>query len=121
MRGRFRVIGRAGSPARGTLDRADPRERAGWARRGGFSLDAWSESKATTRLAWGGCYAIARAPFVLERREQLAADRLVYRVARPQLDPSTQLRLTALELIDRLAGSPPSFTWVIPSRGATTR
>ena len=45
----------------------------------------------------------ARPPFALERLEQLADDQLVYRFPRPQPDGRTELRLTPLELIERLA------------------
>jgi hypothetical protein len=44
----------------------------------------------------------ARPPFALERLEQLASDQLVYRFPKPQPDGRTQLRLTPLELLDRL-------------------
>ena len=45
----------------------------------------------------------ARPPFALERLERLAHDQLVYRFPRPQPDGRTELRLTPLELIERLA------------------
>jgi Fe-S-cluster containining protein len=44
----------------------------------------------------------ARPPFALERLEQVRDDQLVYRLPKPQADGSTQLRLTPLELIERL-------------------
>jgi hypothetical protein len=45
----------------------------------------------------------ARPPFALERLEQLAGDELVYRFPKPQPDGRTELRLSPLELIERLA------------------
>jgi len=42
-------------------------------------------------------------PFALERIEQLGEDQLVYRFAKPLPDGRTELRLTPLELIERLA------------------
>ena len=51
----------------------------------------------------GGEGRCARPPFALERLEQLAHDHLVYRHPKPQPDGRTELRLTPLELIERLA------------------
>ena len=64
-----------------------------------------SGSKATTAPGWNGCCATvpARPPFALERLEQLAEDALVYRFPKPQPDGRTELRLTPLELLERLA------------------
>ena len=45
----------------------------------------------------------ARPPFALERLEQLPDGQLVYRFPKPQPDGTTQVRLTPLELLDRLA------------------
>ena len=45
----------------------------------------------------------ARPPFALERLEQLAHDQLIYRFPKHQPDGRTELRLTPVELIDRLA------------------
>ncbi|MGA8054621.1 MAG: transposase [Burkholderiales bacterium] len=45
----------------------------------------------------------ARPAFALERLEQVREQEFVYRLPRPQPDGTTQLRLTPLELIDRLA------------------
>ena len=53
--------------------------------------------------AWSGCYASAHPPFALERLEQLANGQLIYRLAKPHPRGTTQLRLTPLELIERLA------------------
>jgi len=45
----------------------------------------------------------ARPPVALERLEQLGEDALIYRFDQPQPDGRTQLRLTPLQLIERLA------------------
>ena len=45
----------------------------------------------------------ARPPFALERLAQVGEDQLVYRFAKPLPDGRTELRLTPLELIERLA------------------
>ena len=45
----------------------------------------------------------ARPPFAPERLEQLGQDQLVYRSPKPQSDGRTDLRLTPLEQLDRLA------------------
>jgi hypothetical protein len=45
----------------------------------------------------------ARPPFALERLEQTSDEELIYRFDKPQPDGRTQLRLTPLELLDRLA------------------
>ena len=42
-------------------------------------------------------------PFALERLELLDAERVVYRLPKPQRDGTTALTLTSLELIDQLA------------------
>jgi Putative transposase len=45
----------------------------------------------------------ARPPFALERLQQIGDNQLFYRLPQPRPDGSTQLRLTPLELIERLA------------------
>ena len=47
----------------------------------------------------------ARSAFALERLEQLHEDQLVYRFPKPQPDGRTELHLTPLQLIERLAAS----------------
>ena len=44
----------------------------------------------------------ARPPVALERLEQVRDDQFVYRFAKPLPDGRTELRLTLVELIDRL-------------------
>ena len=89
----------------GHLDAADARDMASWDHGAAFSLDASvlgskAPSAPGSRRRLRYC---ARPPFALERREQLGDDELIYRFDRPQPDGRTQLRLTPLELIDRLA------------------
>ena len=68
----------------GLLDTADARDMAGWDHGGGFSLDASvrieGQDRAGLQRLLGYC---ARPPFALERLEQIADDRLVYRFPRP--------------------------------------
>ena len=88
----------------GTLDQADARDMAGWHHGGGFSLDASVRIEGPDRAGLERLLRYcARPPFALERLEQLAHDQLVYRFPRPQPDGRTELRLTPLELIERLA------------------
>jgi hypothetical protein len=78
----------------------------------GFSLDA------AVRIEGGDRDGLervlrycARPPFALERLEADGADRLVYHLPKPGPDRRTELTLTPLELIDRLAAliPPPRF------------
>jgi hypothetical protein len=86
------------------LDAADARDMASWDHGGGFSLDALIRVEGPDPPAWNGCCAIARGrPLPLERLEHLGEDALIYRFDQPQPDGRTQLRLTPLQLIERLA------------------
>jgi hypothetical protein len=88
----------------GHLDAADAREMAGWDHGGGFSLDASVRIEGPDRAGLERLLRYcARPPFALERLEQLGDDELIYRFDKPQPDGRTQLRLTPLELIERLA------------------
>ena len=63
-----------------------------------------SASKAPTAPAWNGCCAIARGrPLRWSGSSSSATDALIYRFDQPQPDGRTQLRLTPLQLIERLA------------------
>ena len=88
----------------GTLDPAYARNMAGWHHGGGFSLDASvridGHDRAGLERLLRYC---ARPPFALQRLEQLPDGQLVYRFPKPQPDGTTQVRLTPLELIERLA------------------
>ena len=88
----------------GHLDQTDARDMAGWHHGGGFSLDAAVRIEGSDRAGLERLLRYcARPPFALERLEQVGHNQLVYRSPKPQPDGSTQLRLTPLELIDRLA------------------
>ena len=77
---------------------------AGWHHGGGFSLDASVRIDGADRAGLERLLRYcARPPFALERLEQVRHDQLVYHFPKPQPDGSTQLRLTPLELIERLA------------------
>jgi hypothetical protein len=75
-----------------------------WAHSGGFSIDAAVRIEGWDR---GGLERLlrycARPPFALERLEAIGTDRLVYHLPKPGPDGRTDLMLTPLELIDRLA------------------
>ena len=69
-----------------------------------FSLDAAVRIEGTDRAGLERLLRYcARPPFALERLEPLGHDQLVYRFPKPQPDGRTELRLTPLELLDRLA------------------
>ena len=88
----------------GHLDAADARDMASWDHGGGFSLDASVRIEGADRAGLERLLRYcARPPFALERLEQASDEELVYRFDKPQPDGHTQLRLTPLELIDRLA------------------
>ena len=77
---------------------------AGWHHGGGFSLDASVRIEGPDRAGLERLLRYcARPPFALERLEQVGDDQLVYRFPKPQPDGRTELRLTPLELIERLA------------------
>jgi hypothetical protein len=88
----------------GHLDPADARAMASWDHGAGFSLDASVRIEGHDRAGLERLLRYrARPPFALERLEQLGDDQLVYRFAKPQPDGRTELSLTPLELIERLA------------------
>ena len=88
----------------GYLDQGDVRDMASWDHGGGFSLDASVRIEGADRTGLERLLRYcARPPFALERLEQLGDDQLVYRFAKPQPDGRTELSLTPLELIERLA------------------
>ena len=88
----------------GHLDPADARDMAGWHHGGGFSLDASVRIEGADRAGLERLLRYcARPPFALERLEQLGHDQLVYRLPKPQPDGRTELRLSPLELLERLA------------------
>jgi hypothetical protein len=87
----------------GLIERDDVREMLAW-ENSGFSLDAAVCVAANDRAGLERLLRYcARPPFALERLELLDAERVVYRLPKPQPDGTTSLTLTPLELIDQLA------------------
>jgi hypothetical protein len=87
----------------GLIERDDVREMLAW-ENSGFSLDAAVRVGAHDRAGLERLLRYcARPPFALERLELLDAERVVYRLPKPQHDGTTALSLTPLELIDHLA------------------
>jgi hypothetical protein len=93
---------------RGILDKDDRKEMEQWDHGGGFSLDA------TVRIAANDRHGLerllrycARPAFAAERLEELDAHRLIYHLPKPGPDGRTQLILSPLELIDRIAALVP--------------
>ncbi len=96
----------------GLLDQADASGMLTWQGSGGFSIDASvrieGDDRAGVERLLRYC---ARPPFALERLHapggiaSLSSNesRLVYRLPKPTPDGSTELRLTPLELLERLA------------------
>jgi len=88
----------------GGLADEDRRQMQRWDHSGGFSVDAavriegWDRDGLERVLRY-----CARPPFALERLEPTGTDRLVYHLPKPGPDGRTDLMLTPVELIDRLA------------------
>jgi hypothetical protein len=87
----------------GLIELDDVRDMLAW-ENSGFSLDAAvrvaTHNRAGLERLLRYC---ARPPFALERLELLAAERVVYRLPKPQRGGCTALSLTPLERIDHLA------------------
>jgi hypothetical protein len=93
---------------RAILDKADCKEMKQWAHGGGFSRDATVRSAANDRQRLERLLRYwARAPFAAERREEWDGHRLIYQRAKPGPDGRTQLILSPLELIERIAALVP--------------
>jgi hypothetical protein len=87
----------------GLIEPDDVREMLAW-ENSGFSLDAAVRVGAHDRAGLERLLRYcARPPFALERLELIGAERVVYRLPKPQRGGSTALILTPLELIDHLA------------------
>jgi len=96
----------------GLIESNDVREMLAW-ENSGFSLDAAVRVGAHDRAGLERLLRYcARPPFALERLERLDAERVVYRLPKPQRDGTTVLTLTPLELVDQLAAR-------IPPQGIT--
>jgi hypothetical protein len=93
---------------RGILDKDERKEMELWSHGGGFSLDATVRIEANDRRGLERLLRYcARPPFAAERLEALAAQRLIYHLPKPGPDGRTQLILSPLELIERLAALVP--------------
>jgi hypothetical protein len=87
----------------GLIESNDVREMLAW-ENSGFSLDAAVRVGAHDRAGLERLLRYcARPPFALERLERLDAERVVYRLPKPQRDGTTVLTLTPLELVNQLA------------------
>ena len=87
----------------GLIEPDDVREMLAW-ENSGFSLDAAVRVGAHDRAGLERLLRYcARPPFALERLELIDAERVVYRLPKPQRDGTTALTLTPLELIEHLA------------------
>jgi hypothetical protein len=93
---------------RGILDKDDRKEVELWNHGGGFSLDATVRIEANDRRGLERLLRYcARPPFAAERLEALDAQRLIYHLPKPGPDGRTQLILSPLELIERIAALVP--------------
>ena len=89
---------------RGLIDRDDRLEMERWDHGGGFSLDAGVCIAASDRHGRERLLRYcARPPFAAERLEELDAHRLIYHLPKPGSDGRTQLILSPLDLIQRVA------------------
>jgi hypothetical protein len=93
---------------RGLIGKSDGEEMGNWVHGGGFSLDAsvciGGNDRAGLERLLRYC---ARPPFALEHLQQLDAEHLIYHSPKPRLDGSSDLVLTPLELIDKIAALVP--------------
>lgn len=93
---------------RGFIDADVRRDMEQWDYGGGFSLDARVRIAANDRRGLERLLRYcARGPFAAERLEELDAQRLIYQLPKPGADGRTQLILSPLELIARLAALVP--------------
>jgi hypothetical protein len=93
---------------RGWLDKTDRKEMEQWDHGGGFSLDASVRIGAHDRRGLERLLRYcARPPFAAERLEELDEHRLIYSLPKPTPDGRTQLILSPLELIGRIAALVP--------------
>jgi hypothetical protein len=93
---------------RGLIDKDDRKEMEQWDHGGGFSLDASVRIQANDRRGLERLLRYcARPPFAAERLEELDAHRLIYHLPKPGPDGRTQVILSPLELIARIAALVP--------------
>ena len=92
----------------GILDKDERKDMEQWGHGGGFSLDATVRIEANDRHGLERLLRYcARPPFAAERLEEIDVHRLLYRLPKPGPDGRTQLILTPLELIARIAALVP--------------
>jgi hypothetical protein len=92
----------------GILDKDERRDMEQWSHGGGFSLDATVRIEANDRRGLERLLRYcARPPFAAERIEELDRHRLIYHLPKPGPDGRTQLILSPLELIERIAALVP--------------
>ncbi|QEP44778.1 IS91 family transposase [Ectothiorhodospiraceae bacterium BW-2] len=93
---------------RGLLEKADRQEMEQWDHGGGFSLDASVRIEAHDRRGMERLLRYcARPPFAADRLEEIDAQRLIYHLSKPGPDGQTQIILSPLELIGRIAALVP--------------
>jgi hypothetical protein len=91
-------------PRRGILEKDERMEMEPWEHGGGFSLDARVRIAANDRHGLERLLRYcARPPFAAERLEELDAHRLIYHLPKPGPEGRTQLILSPLELLERIA------------------
>ena len=92
----------------GLIDKGDSEMMGSWVHGGGFSVNASvcinEKDRAGLERLLRYC---ARPPFALEHLQQLDAEHLVYHSPKPGLDGSSDLVLTPLELIGKIAALVP--------------
>jgi hypothetical protein len=93
---------------RGLLKKEDRKEMEQWEHGGGFSLNASVRIKAHDRQGLERLLRYcARPPFAADRLEEIDAQRLIYYLPKPSIDGQTQIILSPLELIGRIAARVP--------------
>ena len=93
---------------RGLIDQDERKAMASWDHGGGFSLDATLHITAHDRHGLERLlHYCARPAFAAERLRELDAHRLIYPLPKPAPDGRTQLILSPLELIERIAALVP--------------
>jgi hypothetical protein len=92
----------------GRIDAQTRKEMEAWDHGGGFSLDASVRIEADDRKGLERLlrYCV-RPPFAADRLEELDPQRLIYRLPKPGPDGRTQIILSPLELIGRIAALVP--------------
>jgi len=93
---------------RGRIDAQTRKEMEAWDHGGGFSLDASVRIEAADRQGLERLLRYcARPPFAADRLEELDPQRLIYHLPKPGPDGRTQILLSPLKLIGRIAALVP--------------